>query len=147
MACFIQFDFAVSAALCSLSPSSLNCQPPPVSSCSLKSIRAFEPWTLLSPGTLNIKADRGFCFMGFEVRLFSFRVAMSKGWVEWERNITGQNLVPNLRKWLGTEKKGLLQCSAAWNKGLVWGGLYLWVLLSISFSFKGPSVTLQIVNP
>lgn len=43
--------------------------------------------------------------MGFEVRLFSFRVAMSKGWVEWERNITGQNLVPNLRKWLGTEKK------------------------------------------
>lgn len=104
MACFIQFNFAVSAALCSLSPS-LNCQPPPVSSCSLKSIRAFEPWTLLSPGTLNIKADRGFCFMGFEVRLFSFRVAMSKGWVEWERNITGQNLVPNLQKWLGTEKK------------------------------------------
>lgn len=43
--------------------------------------------------------------MGFEVRLFSFRVAMSKGWVEWERNITGQNLVPNLQKWLGTEKK------------------------------------------
>lgn len=58
--------------------------------------------------------------MGFEVRLFSFRVAVSKGWVEWERNITGQNLVPNLRKWLGAEKKDFFSVLLLEIKALFW---------------------------
>lgn len=69
--CFIQFDFAVSAGLCSPSFFSLNCHPPPSPTPSRKrALECLNPWTRLSLGTLSIKAYRGFYYTCFEVKLF-----------------------------------------------------------------------------
>lgn len=73
-ACFIQFDFAVSAALCSPSLSSLNCHPPPFPTPSMKrALQCLNPWTLLSLGTLWSKPS-GILLQILWSQVFSLRV-------------------------------------------------------------------------
>ena len=151
MACSLQFAFAVSAALCSRSPSFLNCHLPPFSTCSLKSLRALEPMKSSISWYSQYQSWQGVLLsvLWSQVFLSSRRVAVSKGWVEWESNV--KMCFQISRNGFGLKKAFLQCCPPAWKKGLVLGGLYLGILLSVSFSLliKAPSSLCksQTLNP